>query len=217
MQGIRKTGIVVFSLLTLAATIFGVYAAIHSSLFLVQVVEIETDSGSGLDAAADSLADPVSADAISTLAAVPIGRSNLFSLDLSEVEARINANEWVRAVTLEKRFPQTLSIMVSFRKPLALLQNGDGSLSYLDQDAKPFGRVNLSYQPDLPILTNSAWGQRPGAPDLAQAMGLLDRWNRSSAGHFAQISSLGWESERGFHATAVRSHFGRVGQSKSRK
>lgn len=203
MQAIRNTGVVFFSLLTLAATIFMVNAAIHSSLFLVQVVEIETDPGPGLDVASETAEDPINAETISDLAAVPIGRANLFSLDLSQVEARILANEWVRAVTLQKRFPQTLSISVSFRKPLALVQNGDGSLSYLDQDARPFGRVNLSYQPDLPILVSSAWGREPGAPDLAQALELLERWNSSTVAHFAQISSLGWEPERGFHATAV--------------
>ena len=142
---------------------------------------------------------------ISNLAAVPIGRANLFSLDLAQVEARILANEWVRAVTLQKRFPQTLAISVEYRKPLALVQSADGSLAYLDRDAKPFGKVNLQYQPDLPIFVGS-WTQHThtlGVPDLAQGLTLLDRWNGSPVGHFAQLSSLAWEPERGFHAIAV--------------
>ena len=49
MQGIRKTGVVVLSLLTLVATVLGVYEAIHSSLFLVQVVEVDTDTQAGPD------------------------------------------------------------------------------------------------------------------------------------------------------------------------
>ena len=79
-------------------------------MFLLQVIEL-----SDLPEAA-----PVDAQAITQLAALPVGQVNLFDLDLKPVEERILSHPWIREVRLEKHFPQTLSISVVFREPQAL-------------------------------------------------------------------------------------------------
>src|SRR5271156_3689040 len=105
------------------AVVIGVYEAIHSPLFTVQVVEV-SDQVSTAQAAPEELQQwtPVDAQTITDLAAVPVGQSNLFDLDLSRVEKRILSNEWVREVRLQKRFPQTLSITTVFKEPRAIIQ-----------------------------------------------------------------------------------------------
>ena len=111
---------------------------------------------------------PVDAQTITDLAAVPVGQSNLFDLDLSRVEKRILSNEWVREVRLQKRFPQTLSISTIFKEPEAMFQLETGALSYVDQDGRVFGKVILSGPKNLALIS-----RRGQCEDLDQIKGLV--------------------------------------------
>lgn len=182
-----KTLALLFSVASLLCIAIGVGFAIRSPLFLVQVVEIGEQTENS----------PVDAQTISDLAAVPVGKVNLFDLDLNAVEKRILGHPWIRRVNLQKRFPQTLSISVVFRDPHALLQGKSGNLSYVDTDGKIFGRVNVLARSNLPMLTGIS---EQDEPKIRQALQLIDAWDRLGMGSLAQLSSLSWEQERGFHA-----------------
>src|SRR3954464_8968761 len=106
----KKILIISASICSLCAAVWGVYSALHSPLFVVQVVEVA------------DLADrsPVDAQTISDLAFVPVGKISLFDLDLNQIEKRILTNSWIREVRLQKKFPETLSISVIFKQPRAL-------------------------------------------------------------------------------------------------
>lgn len=195
---VQKWSAILFLLTVLGGAAYGIRSAIHSPLFLVQVVEVaELTDGAPLDART-----------ITDLARVPLGKVNLFELDLADVEKRILANPWIREVRLTKRFPQTLAVAVTFREPHALFQTSRGDLAYVDSDGQVFGRVNLLTQADLPILTGfSPKGRRPSAQSvqesrqrIADALRLIDGWERSPVDSVCRISSLSWDAERGYHA-----------------
>lgn len=182
---LRKALVITFSCLALLAVIFGVYGAVHSPLFLVQVVEVADQSDQG----------PVDAHTITQLAAVPLGMLNLFDLDLKLVEKRILTHSWIREVRLQKRFPQTLSISVAYRQPRALVQTESGNLSYVDQDGKAFGQLSLGFHPDLPVF--SGFTGEAGTR-IEQGIRLLDLWEKSPVGPLGQVSSVSWDASRGY-------------------
>jgi hypothetical protein len=187
----RNTLVYGSSLVALAGAAWGVRCAMRSPMFLLQVVEV-ADQPEGTDAAMKEA--PVDAQIISQLAALPVGKINLFDLDLKPVEERILTHPWIREVRLQKHFPQTLSISVIFREPQALMQADNGALSYVDVDGKVFGQVNLMYQPDLPVIASS------GAEHVPDALKVIHAWEQSDLSKIAQISLLQWDAERGFRA-----------------
>ena len=176
-DSLRKTVVYFVSFAALACIAVGVRFAIHSPLFTVQVVEVGDQPESA----------PVDAQTISDLAAVKVGRVNLFDLDLAVVERRILAHPWIRQVTLIKRFPATLAISVVFREPRALLQDKHGSLSYVDTDGKLFGRVNVLARSDLPLISGVPEGD---ATRIGQALSLLNLWSKSSLLTSTHLSTL---------------------------
>ncbi len=187
MDGLGRKLVMGFTAVSIAAATIGVYSALHSSLFLVQVVEVNDQSDDA----------PVDSQTISRLAAVPAGMVNLFDLDLRAVEQRILSNHWIREVRLQKRFPQTLAIAVTYREPKALMQNPDGTLSYVDVDGKAFGQVNLKFRSDLPLLSGFHAQSQKQTVDALKIVSALET-SVSTAG--AILSSLEWDRERGYRA-----------------
>jgi cell division septal protein FtsQ len=178
-----------FSLLAVTGAVVGVRAALRSPLFLVEVVEINPSDASM----------PVDLQELTDLAAIPEGKVNLFALDLKRVEARLLTSPWVREVTIQKRFPQTVSIGVTFRSPKALLQAESGALAYVDQDGKVFGKATLLVYPDLPVLSGFGQDSLSRTQRLQEALAVISHWPAGSA----ELSALSWDDERGLRALAA--------------
>lgn len=177
--------IVTLSICSLAATSAGIYLAVHSPLFIVRAVEIENHPEQA----------PVAVETLMELARVPVGRQNLFSLDLAQIEQRILKHEWIRAVTLTKRFPQTVAIGVAFREPRALLQESKGTLRFVDAEGDVFAQWGHHNDQDLPVL--SGFEGKDGR-QIVDALALIDTWNKSAVGQVSQIASVEWNAERGY-------------------
>lgn len=186
----KKIFVISGSLAALALIGIGVFRAIHSPLFLVQVVEI-ADQQDGA---------PVDAQTIVELANVPVGKISLFDLSLKQIEQKVLTNSWIREVHLQKRFPQTLSISITFKEPRALLQKANGRLAYVDIDGRPFGRASLSLANDVPLLQNFDGETQER---IAAALKLLTVWEKSALGKSSQVSSIIWDEERGFRVLAT--------------
>jgi hypothetical protein len=202
-NSLRKFTVLAFSFASLLCIAAGVGFAIRSPLFLVQVVEVGDQPENA----------PVSAQVISELAAVPVGKVNLFDLDLKSVEKRILTHPWIRQVNLMKRFPQTLSISVVFRDPQALIQLKSGSMAYVDTDGKVFGRVNVLARSNLPLFSGMFSGvAETDSMRIRQALELLARWEKSDLREYSRLSALGWDDERGYRAWVTYS----VGAVKAR-
>lgn len=191
---LRKKSVIVLTFVAVLAAIVGVYRAIHSPLFTVQVVEV-ADQVSLTQAAPQNTWTPVDPQVISDLAAVPVGQANLFDLDLGRVEKRILSNEWIREVKLQKRFPQTLSIMTIFREPRAIVQLETGGLAYVDMEGKVFGKVSLAGPKNLALIT----GADTDNPERLKALlQVLNDWETSQVSKSARIESLSSDPERGY-------------------
>lgn len=197
----RHASTIALSSLAIVAAGWGVYQSTRSPLFTVRVVEMSDLSDES----------PVDSQSILDLAAVRVGKVSLFELDLPEVEKRILSHPWIRAVQLEKRFPQTVAITPIFREPKALIQQTDGKLGYVDANSQIFGRVTVGVRTDLPLFS-------PHVKDpsrMSRALKLVEAWNVHGLIKTARVDSLDWDSERGFRAL-VTYPLGPTPQSRAR-
>ncbi len=170
----------------------GIFSATRSDQFTVRVVEIpklETTQGVHHES-------PLSHDEILAIANVPVGKSNLFHLNLNKIEERLTQHPWIEQVRLEKKFPQTLSIQVDFREPEALFQAGTGDLYYIDARGETFEGLRLEKEVDLPVIS----GLTREDPRLKTVLKTIQYWNENKTHAFSRISSLSWDSEKGFRA-----------------
>ena len=76
----------------------------------------------------------------------------LFSIDLKEAEQRLRRHPWIDTVSLRRSWPDTLSLLVQERRPLALV-NLEQGLHYVDQYGTVFAPVEPGQDIDFPVLT----------------------------------------------------------------
>jgi hypothetical protein len=194
MRKIKKILITVFSFAVLAGVGVGISCAIRSRLFLLRKVEVARYEESPYSSM------PIDERTLIRIASVPVGKVTLFDVDLSLIEKRLLAQDWIGDVKLLKRFPDTIVISVKFRQPQAILQNMKGGLVYVDTSGRAFGTVNLLSLADLPILTGFSEQAR-----IQQALGLLKKWEHSELNQLSGISSVHWEPEKGFRVLVTYS------------
>jgi cell division protein FtsQ len=78
--------------------------------------------------------------------------ANLLTINHDAIARRIRMNPWVRNVYVGREFPGRLVIAVRERKPVALLDKGDGLL-IVDDEGNPFKKLETGEESDLPVLT----------------------------------------------------------------
>ncbi len=184
----------------LFALFIGMVGVVNSDLFTVRVVEVVgLGSENNDDGHTTPVLTPLDAQQILETAQVPTESTNLFSLRLSGIEKRLLAQPWIKGATISKHFPQTVSISVVFREPVAILQNADGALYYLDADGTAFAPLNLKSNSDLPVLVNFPTEQ------ISAALRFLQSWSSSGPGSQSRISSLEWDLEKGLAVMATYS------------
>lgn len=168
------------SLTAVLALISGMIGIMNSDLFTVRVVEVN-------DLPALS---PLDAHEIIDIAKVPVETTNLFSLKMDGIRNRLLAQPWIKGVTISKRFPQTVSILVDFRKPVAIHQAATGALSYVDEDGKPFVSINLKADANLPLVVGFTPDQIP------LALGMIRDWSKYKLDTDFILSSVEMSSDR---------------------
>ncbi len=92
----------------------------------------------------------LSHDEIVTLAGVKLGDS-LLKLDLQHVAEQLEKNPWVENLKVRRRFPGTLSIEITERVPVAVVNMG--YLYYLSDKGEIFKPLTEGDRLDFPILT----------------------------------------------------------------
>ncbi len=83
-----------------------------------------------------------------------------FSISTAECEKRIASIPEVKSVTCSKSFPDTLSITVTERSPLAVALVEDGGRSVpivFDEEGVVFGRYDGTRDSRLPVLSGLKW------------------------------------------------------------
>lgn len=120
----------------------GISQSVHSSLFFLRAVRVEPLSAGY----------PISKEKVLELAQVQMGAVSLFDVNLLPIETRLMAHPWIKGVVLGKQFPNTLSLKVIERTPVALLSEPGGRVLYLEGDGTTFEDQAMVYSKDLPIL-----------------------------------------------------------------
>ncbi len=77
---------------------------------------------------------------------------NILLTNLGAVAKKIKANPWVREVSVRRDFPDRLVIEVTERRPVALVEQGDG-LYFIERDGTAFEKIGSGEKTDLPVLT----------------------------------------------------------------
>lgn len=74
----------------------------------------------------------------------------IFSVDLREIEERLEANIWIKRASVYRKLPSTIVVYVLERAPkLMFLENGE--LYYVDQFGDVFKKVGAYDKKDFPI------------------------------------------------------------------
>lgn len=116
-----------------------------------------------------------------------------FSVDESAVQARLEAQPWVKSAHVEKKFPDTLSIGLVTRKPLGVSLVGGAVLS-VDDTGLVFDVGTDARGLDLPVISGVAFETlKPGSRFPAVLTPLFQRLaalRQSSPGLFRIISEI---------------------------
>lgn len=78
-------------------------------------------------------------------------RSDLLTMELSEISKRLQAHPWIEEVKMEKVFPHKLSVQIVERKPIAILQMEEPY--YVDAKGVIFAPVGERDGFDYPFIT----------------------------------------------------------------
>ncbi|MGE0615385.1 MAG: cell division protein FtsQ/DivIB [Bacteriovoracia bacterium] len=189
-------------MLALAGILVGIQQATRSPLFRLSMVEVvQEDAGAaGVTDAAVKLPIQLDEKLVRELSGAQLGVDNLFDLDLRAIERRILSQVWIREVTLEKKFPQTLRIAIKLRDPVALFQGADGNLHYLDSNGALFSQADSGILSDLPVVT----GVPESDTDLTRKiLSLLSFWKTSDVAKFTRLSGVTWDITRGVRAVVL--------------
>lgn len=83
-------------------------------------------------------------------ASIP-SQTPILKLDLKEISQRVEVLPWVRSCKVRRVLPDTVSLNVEERRPVALINLK--KLYYVDEDGTPFTEVSPGDALDYPILT----------------------------------------------------------------
>jgi cell division protein FtsQ len=94
----------------------------------------------------------VSSSEILSLAAIPKNQK-LFEVDLNQARKRVQANQFVRAVAVNRDVPDRISITVEERFPVAALATD--KILYIDAEGVILPPARSEYIFDLPVITGA--------------------------------------------------------------
>jgi cell division septal protein FtsQ len=116
----------------------------------------------------------------------PLRGENLLRLPLADVERRMAAHPWVAAVTVEKRLPNRLRLVLDERRPAGLLRSSAG-LVYLDRRGQPIAPLEGPAGPAGLLLVSVGTAAEV---DLAGAFDLADELAAAAPGWAASLSEV---------------------------
>ena len=142
IQLIKRTFLLLLLVMLLVAAVhWGTQTLEHSGAFVVRRVAVQ---GNRMSNEAQ----------IRTLAALRYG-DQLFSVTPEEIEERVRQHPWIDQVSVERVWPDTVTIRVYEHRPLAMI-NFEGEqqgLYYLGYDGSVFAPVEPLQDIDYPVIT----------------------------------------------------------------
>ncbi len=180
----RSQWVALLGLISFGGAFYLIDSAFHSDQFLIEEIEVHSPD-----------LRVISPKSVEILAAVPLGKVRLIEVNLDQVEKNLMRHPWIESVLLTKVFPKTLKIDIKIKKAVAVLQNEEGVLRYVDASGNAFGEVSFDRPIDLPVLLGNAWSSQER---LKKAVQFLENWQLEQLDDFVELSALRYDSERGF-------------------
>ncbi len=177
-------------ILVLGGIAFGVKQATHSSLFHLKSVMVQPISPNY----------PLSQENVLDLAKVSIGNQSLFDVQLGPIESRLLKHPWVKGVVVGKQFPNTLSLKVIERSPVALLNEASGRVLYLEADGTTFEDKAMVYPEELPIMSGF---QAQNVDFLKKLNQFIQVWFAHHKLPGLKLSSVSYDNKLGLRAMII--------------
>lgn len=164
------------------------YRAVNSATFF-RLKNIDVTSGKRL-----------SRDEILATAAIEPGR-DLLRTDLKRMGEQLSQNPWVETVRIRRYFPDSLSISVTEREPVAVVNMG--FIYYLDTKGNVFKVLNQGDRLDYPVVTGFNEEEMTGNPAgtreaLRQTCDLLKILREKGSFILADVSEIHYDKGYGF-------------------
>lgn len=126
---------------------------------------------------------------------------NLLTLRLKTIGQQISSNPWIASVRVQRFFPGTVSISVTERKPVAVVNMG--LLYYLDDKGEPFKPLNFGDSLDFPVISGISEEDLSADPAssreaLKTACDLLTALQKYGAFILADVSEIHYDRGHGF-------------------
>jgi cell division protein FtsQ len=120
---------------------------------------------------------------------------NLFQTDLERLRREIAALPWIASVAIEKRLPDSVTLHVTEREPVALVARGR-ALAYVDSAGVAFAPLRPEWgNPDLPLITAAAPQQLRGCVEVLE---MLRSHSPELYARLSEITPLGSDGYRIF-------------------
>jgi len=148
----------------------------------------------------------LSRDEIVSLTGVKLGDS-LLELDLQHVAEQLEKNPWVEKLKVRRRFPGTLSIEITERVPVAVVNMG--YLYYLDSKGEIFKPLTEGDRLDFPVLTGISEEDLLKDADgtkimLTMALGLMEMLKKGTVFRLSDVSEIHLDKGYGYTLFTTR-------------
>ena len=184
-----KTAAAGLAALSLAGVIlYGCYRAVTTvTLFSLKSIEV-------------SSAKHLTREEIIGLAGAEQGK-DMLRMNLKRMGEHILQNPWVETVQINRYFPDTVSIVITEREPVAIVNMG--FIYYLDRKGKVFKVLNMGDRLDFPVVTGfneEELGNDPkGTREALEATcDLLKILREKGAFILADVSEIHYDKGYGF-------------------
>jgi cell division septal protein FtsQ len=142
----------------------------------------------------------LSRDEIVSLTGAKLGDS-LLKLELQHVAEQLEKNPWIEKLKVRRRFPGTLSIEITERVPVAVVNMG--YLYYLDAKGEIFKPLTEGDRLDFPVLTGITEEDLLKDADgtkkmLTTALGIMDLLQKGSVFRLSDVSEIHLDKGYGF-------------------
>ncbi|MBU0964982.1 MAG: FtsQ-type POTRA domain-containing protein [Proteobacteria bacterium] len=100
-------------------------------------------------------------------------KTNLWAVRIGRIRKKLESQNWIATAEVKRNWPNKLSIVVSERKPIALLSLKSG-LYYVDRRAVVFADVLPVDDRDFPVITGVEIDNVPGIKEEERLLEALD-------------------------------------------
>jgi cell division septal protein FtsQ len=179
-------GVIAFTLIS--GILYGCYKAVTMvSLFSLKTIDV-------------SSAKHLTRDEILGLAGIEPGK-DLLRMNLKRMGEHILQNPWVETVRINRYYPDTVSIIITEREPVAIVNMG--FIYYLDNKGKVFKVLNQGDKLDFPVITGFSEEELGSDPKgtkeaLEATCDLLKILREKGAFILADVSEIHYDKGYGF-------------------